>query len=268
MRTIINFLNRSHLLGALAALTLAGCPTPRHSGILPDGGNGDAPSDLLTNADHNMADHPDSVIGDGAPPDTATTDGPGSDGTTATDGRGTGDAVMDAPADALADGVAANGIMIIAVPYTAASTTGPLIYTAFASQVTLNNGDAANFTMCVSSSTATPLRYTFQPFVDSLAGGDATYGAITSFATLTTCPTMTTVHMPISMTIAVDVIGLSLTSVATDAGGGVATLEIDSIIVTPNNPVGPYTFDSTVQGFMMSSSNAVAGTTVSWRATP
>jgi hypothetical protein len=174
-------------------------------------------------------------------------------------------------------GGTAAGILVISVPYTSAiammasNTYGPLISASFPS-ATVVDGDTYNFTMCVSPTTASPSMYTFQPFVTSFAGA-GTYGATQAFSTLSTCPTMTTVSMAIPAGASPDggdnQIGLWLRPVASDGGTyGTATLEVDSIALAGPAPQGPYTFDSTVQGFAMANFNTVTGTTVTWQATP
>jgi len=170
---------------------------------------------------------------------------------------------VDAPA---ADGSGAPGVMVISVPYTASDTMGPLIAASFATTMALN-GHTYNFALCMAASTATPSLYTFQPFATNFSGM-GTYGATASFTTLSTCPTMTTVSMAITDTTVVAQIGLWLKSVASDGGTfGTATLEVDSVTVT-GDPVGPYDFASTTQGFAMSTFNMVTGTTVTWQAAP
>jgi hypothetical protein len=189
------------------------------------------------------------------------TDG-GAAGAAGTGGAGT-EAGVDAPA---ADASGAPGVMVISVPYTASDTMGPLIAASFATTMALD-GHTYDFTLCMSPATANPSLYTFQPFATNFSGM-GTYGATASFTTLSTCPTMTTVSMAITDTTVVAQIGLWLKSVATDGGTfGTATLEVDSVTVT-GDPVGPYDFASTTQGFSMSSFNMVANTTVTWQAAP
>jgi hypothetical protein len=202
----------------------------------------------------------------------ATTDG----GAGGAAGAGT-DGGIDAPADrgtmaeagTDASGDASSGptgILVISVPYTGAFG-GPLVATPFAA--TVLNGHTYNFTMCVPSTTANPSLYTFQPFAtDPANGAVGIYGPTQTFSTLATCPAMTTVSMATTNTTSVLQIGLWIKAVASDGGSyGTATLEIDSITVT-GDPVGPYTFDSTIQGFVMSSYMMVANTNISWQATP
>jgi hypothetical protein len=123
--------------------------------------------------------------------------------------------------------------------------------------------------MCVSSATVTPSLYTFQPFATDFSG-TGTYGATTSFTTLSICPAMTAVATPITAATALNQVGLWIKPVAGDgAAYGTVTFEIDSITVTPDNLEGPYDFATTTQGLTANTGfNFVTGTTVTWQATP
>jgi hypothetical protein len=80
---------------------------------------------------------------------------------------------------------------------------------------------------------------------------------------------MTPVSLAITNTaVAVNALGLHMSSVATDGGAfGTAALEVDSISVS-GDPVGPYLFVMDAQGFMAAAYQAVPNSMVTWQANP
>ena len=92
-----------------------------------------------------------------------------------------------------------------------------------------------------------------------------------SFSALSTCPTMTTVSITLAggdlVATSVNNIGLQLAS--TGSGPfGTATLKLDSITVTPGNPVGPFDFAASAGTFEILDYMPVANSTITWQAGP
>ncbi len=109
----------------------------------------------------------------------------------------------------------------------------------------------------------------FQAYATDSISGSGTYGPGASFTTLTTCPLMAPYSLAITnTTVMVTALGLHISSVATDgAAFDTAALEVDSISVS-GDPVGPYLFAASAQGFMAASFQAVPNSTVTWNANP
>jgi hypothetical protein len=185
-------------------------------------------------------------------------------------GSGTGGAGnFDARADG-DDSGPGHGIVIITVPFTAPST-GTFFHCPIpASSAMVLGGHTATFSVCVSTGIANPSLYAFQAYATESLSGQGTYGPGAPITTLTTCPAMTAVSLPITnTTVVVNALGLHLSSVATDtdaAAFGTAALEVDSISVS-GDPVGPYLFTSDAQGFMAANFQEVPNSMVTWQAT-
>jgi sugar lactone lactonase YvrE len=101
-------------------MALTACPSPRHSGILPDAGNNDndGPSDLLTNVDHNTADHPDAGTMDTGMVDTSVVD-------TSTTDSGAADTVADTGAAEDGPGADQGTGMVLKLELVAGQLGGP-----------------------------------------------------------------------------------------------------------------------------------------------
>jgi hypothetical protein len=131
-------------------------------------------------------------------------------------------------------------------------------------------GLMVTYRLCVATTTTVPARYTFQPFVSNTAG-TGNYAGAMPLSALATCPAMTTLAITLAggglIATSVNNIGIQLSS-AGSGPFGTAAIELDSITVTPGNPVGPFDFAASAGTFEVAAYMPVAGSTITWQAAP